>query len=515
MTQDIERQSRPTRDLMLRGTILNLAGVALPLLLGFFLMPVITRHLGPARFGLLGLSWAILEYFALFDAGLGRATTRAVSERLARGGDGLSQIVAVSLAGQLLLGGLGALLLGGAVPILVGHVFVIPADLAREARQSFVILALMLPTVLLAMSLRGLLEAAYRFDLSNIIRIPGSAASFVIPALLAPLGVSLPVMLAVMLAARVVTCTALAVAARSAVPGLRFEWPRGWTPLRPLLSFGGWIAISNVVSPLLIYLDRFMLASLAGVVAVGFYTAPYEAATRLLMVPASLVTAMFPTVTALGARGERARVSRLFGAALRNLLLVLVLPIVLIVALAPQLLTAWLGAAYAERSALALRILALGVFANALAHIPSSCLQALGRPDISAKCHVIELVIHLPLVYLLVSRYGITGAAAAWTTRVVIDAIALFLATWRIFGISGLRAFDGRGWQATGAVLALGATSAALATELDALPWVTTAALLAAGSGFCLYIWLRVMDGEERAMFVSLVRRRPAELDRP
>jgi O-antigen/teichoic acid export membrane protein len=92
----------------------------------------------------------------------------------------------------------------------------------------------------------------------------------------------------------------------------------------------------------------------------------------------------------------------------------------------------WLGPQVALAAGNATRILAIGLLFNASAFVPSTYLWALGRPDISAKFHVAELVIHLPLAWWLVSRYGIVGAATAWSVRVALDAVLLFWAAERL-----------------------------------------------------------------------------------
>jgi O-antigen/teichoic acid export membrane protein len=66
-------------------------------------------------------------------------------------------------------------------------------------------------------------------------------------------------------------------------------------------------------------------------------------------------------------------------------------------------------------------------------------LAAIDRPDINAKFHLAELCLHVPLTWWLVSSYGITGAATAWSTRAVLDAVLLFSATSFV-----LRGEDGR-----------------------------------------------------------------------
>jgi O-antigen/teichoic acid export membrane protein len=40
--------------------------------------------LGVERFGLLSIAWVVLEYFVIFDCGLGRASAKYVAEALVR-----------------------------------------------------------------------------------------------------------------------------------------------------------------------------------------------------------------------------------------------------------------------------------------------------------------------------------------------------------------------------------------------------------------------------------------------
>ena len=80
----------------------------------------------------------------------------------------------------------------------------------------------------------------------------------------------------------------------------------------PLLSFGGWVTASNVVNPILLSMDRFLIGSLLSVALVGYYTAPFEAVTKLWMIPASLMTTVYPACSALGAERIRELGNSLF-----------------------------------------------------------------------------------------------------------------------------------------------------------------------------------------------------------
>ena len=196
--------------------------------------------------------------------------------------------------------------------------------------------------------------------------------------------------------------------------------------MREILGFGGWAAVSTVVSPVLVALDRVLLGARAGVGAVGVYAAPYELATRVLLVPGALSATLFPSLSVLDGKGdqeERARLARRATGAIA----LLVAPVMLVFVVgADPLVRLWLGAEYASGAATVLRLLAPGVLVNALALVPFTLLQAMGRADLPARFHMVELPLHAALTWVLVGRWGSAGAAAAWTIRAALDAALLF-----------------------------------------------------------------------------------------
>jgi O-antigen/teichoic acid export membrane protein len=488
-----------TRSRVAHNTLLNFLGLVVPLALAFFVMPVAARHLGPARFGLLGLAWAITEYLTLFDLGLGRAIVKFVADALHHDSAELSEMVSVSLFAQLTAGIVGGAVFALAAPALVHSVFRLPPETASEAIGVFRVVGLSLPAVLLISAQRGILEGAQRFDLSTTIKMLSSVASLSIPAIGAVYGASLPSILFVVLASRLVICGLYAFAIRRALPGLRWVRSRGWALLRRVLSFGGWVLVSNSVTPLLLYFDRFALGSIAGLAAVGFYTAPYEGVARLLLIPVSLIGSLLPALSSIEARGERERFGDLASTSMRTLMVAMAAPLALVFVFAPELLRVWLGAQYADQSGTALRILALGVFANALAHPLFISLYAKNRPDLPAKFHLIELAIHVPLTIVLIRSFGIAGAAAAWTTRVTLDMCLLLWAAARSAESPMLTIAGGRTGRAVSAIVLLlvalfASKSLALLSVVAAIAGVIAATMV-----FAAVSWSWVLRDQERA----------------
>lgn len=485
-----------------RNALLNLAGLGVPLLAAVIAVPVLAHSLGAGRFGLLGLAWASLEYLALLDVGLTRATTQSVAAAVSRETREVRQIVAVSLALIVTVGTVFGGIFLVAAPWLA-EVLNVHRVFKQEAIALFRVVGVSVPVVLLMTSLRGVLEGAHRFDLSVATKIPGSIAAIVIPAFGALAGLSLPAIMLLVLVARLIICGVLGRMLPRAIPGFVWELPREWHRLRVIGRFAAWVGVSSVVSPILVYLDRFLLAAAAGVAAVGYYVGPYEGVTRFLLVPLSLSGALFPALAGMASRGEvdEARTGRVLGTALRHVFLAVVPAVAFVGAFAPLILRVWLGADYAEYSTPALRILAFGVLANGMAHVPFAYLQAIGKPSITARLHVVELIIHLPLTWWLVSQFSLTGAAIAWTFRVTLDAVMLAIVTFWLRRNSGHppALFTRRGVAAVaaGAVLTL----ALLSTSrlIGASPVIAVTMATACLGAYGLLAWLVGLEADERA----------------
>ena len=429
-----------------RNAILNLTGNAISLLVGITAIPLIVRGLGTDRLGLISLAWVILGYFNIFDLGLGRAITKYVAEALSKGDQAeIPKLAWTALTVQVIFGLMGSFLLLGLTPLLTGHFLNIPSELLHEANLTFIVLSFSIPVVLVSSSLSGLLEAAQRFDLINLIRIPSNASTFLMPLVGLFFGFKLPGIVTLILFARVLSLFAFFEIAIGLFPGIK-KFSASYKIFPRLFSYGGWVTLSSFLSPILVYIDRFLIASLLSTAAVAYYTAPYEAVTRLWIIPLSLAMTLFPAFSALEGNKDLERIGIFFARAVKYVLISLG-PIVLILVLfSKNILQLWLGNDFAVNSSMALQILALGVLINSLAQMPYSLLQGTGRPDIPAKFHLLELPLHFVIAWILISHWGITGAALAWAIRVTFDALLLFVAAMKIFHFSPRLFIINRPW---------------------------------------------------------------------
>jgi O-antigen/teichoic acid export membrane protein len=504
-TTQIERVGELSGRLLTRNWVLNLMGWIVPLSVALFAIPYVVRGLGAERFGILSIASALLGYFGIFDLGLGRATTKFVAESLARHEpERLGQVVWTSLWAQLLLGVTGTLVTVALVPIAVNRYLKISPALVADTRTSLIILSMSLTVVLIGNALRGVLEAGQMFDIVNYVKVPTNTSMFLLPAVGVFFHLSLPGIIWLLVAARILATISYLVFCLRYFPTIRGHYLPHRASMGPLLVYGGWVTISNFITPLLAYLDRFFIGSLISMGAVGYYAAPYEAINRAWVVPATLAATLFPAFTNLDTGGARHRLEELCARSLKSLLLISAPTLLVLALFARQILRVWLGPDFAIQSALTLQILALGMLINSVALVPFSLLQGVGRPDLTGIFSVIEFLFQIVMCWILVRRFGIAGAALAWTLKALLDALLMFGTIFFLNSVS-FRSLLQNGLRRT--LIAVSILSLSLAIVWRAqgpfLVQVLVAAMLVLG--FALVSWSYILDSRDRNLVLGTV----------
>jgi O-antigen/teichoic acid export membrane protein len=474
-----------------RNVVWNLVGTVSPLALGFFAVRLLVRGMGADRFGILTLAWATIGYFGFFDLGLGRALTLFVAEKLGKGDQtNISVLAWTSLQAMLLLGCIGGALMAALSPTLVHSVLRIPKAIQPETLRAFFVLSAALPIVITSAGLRGILEAYQRFAAVSILRVILGTLTFGGPLLVLPFSHSVYPMAAALALGRLLVWAVNLVVCLVVIPELR-QIPRfDVSLLKLLIGSGLWMTISNILGPLLAYMDRFLIGAMMSVAAVAYYATPYEFVTKYLLIPGAMTGVLFPAFSSSFFH-SRTQLARLFERGAKFTFVVL-FPLVLVTAVfARDGLRVWLGPAFAENGAHVLQWLSAGVLINGLALVPFAQIQGIGRPDLTAKLHMIEFPVYLFVLWQLIARFGIAGAAIAWTVRVAIDCVLLFLIAQRLLP-DGKAAIRRTGFTAAAglAVLLLGVMIGPLSAKV-----VFSVVTLGA---FGAISWFIVLTPEER-----------------
>jgi O-antigen/teichoic acid export membrane protein len=410
------------------NTLWNVGGAGAPLAVAVFSIPLIIAGLGTDRFGLLALAWTVIGYFGVFDLGLGVATTKFVAEFHQQGRHHEQRkLILLSALMHLVLGCFGGVLLAALTSWLVQTVLNVPPELQAETKIAFYVLSLSIPIIVVTACFRGALEGLHRFDLVNMIKVPASIANYVSPLLVLWFTTNLAVIVTVMAATRMAALAGYLWLAANAVKPTGPKSSEAVNMVPALLRYGGWLSITNFVTPILVSLDRFLIGAFVSASAVAYYATPYEVITKLWIFSAGLLSVLLPVFSAL-AVDSAADIRVVLRQAVRILLAVVAPLIGVVLALGGDLLFLWVGDEFRQHSTSVSRWIAIGMLFNVVAQVPLTALHGIGRTDVTAKIFCVELVFYSALAWLLVHRFGIDGIAFAWAARAFFDSLILFAA---------------------------------------------------------------------------------------
>ncbi|WP_308389708.1 oligosaccharide flippase family protein [Acidithiobacillus sp. AMEEHan] len=281
---------------------------------------------------------------------------------------------------------------------------VLSQELRQEVQHAILPLLLFLPLATSLSVLLGTLEGRERFDYLNIGQIVGLLLYQVFPLSAAFLGyITLPYLVGAAIFGRLLGSLLLF---RFCIRILDGPFPTfHWKLLRSILPYGAWITVSAVVSPIMNLTDRFFIGAQLGMSFVARYVVPFNLVMYGGILPQSLATALFPRYASL--EDDEARVT-MFTAMRMLAATISPLCIVGIWWLHP-FLAWWVGASFAKYASPVGQILLVGICINAIAHAPYGYLQAVGRADLTAKFHLVELILYLPALWWAISLWGIPG----------------------------------------------------------------------------------------------------------
>jgi O-antigen/teichoic acid export membrane protein len=405
---------------LIKNSAYNLAGFAIPTIIAVPALGILARQIGIENFGLFTLAFALIGYASIFDAGISRAVIREIS--IFR--DDVSEqqrIISTASVVVLFLGALATLFFIIFINEIISALNISP-DHIDDARMSFKLIAVVIPIYLINQVWLGYLEGLEKFANINLQRIITSTTLALLPTLLCYIHSSLMFAVIGLIIGRLISLILTAIICRSMIVASLKCYSS--VTLRRLLSFGGWLTISNIISPIMVYFDRFIISHIMGASKIAYYTAPAEGVARLINIPYALARALFPKLSYCKDATQRRKLET------QSYLLISIvcLPIVIVgIIFSSFIMTKWMGTAYGFEAANVLKILLIGFYFNALAQIPYSLLQSMGKSRATAFVHMAEIVPYIFLLYALTDRYGITGTAIAWSIRTFFDLILLFI----------------------------------------------------------------------------------------
>ncbi|HDI3270174.1 TPA: flippase [Vibrio cholerae] len=409
-----------------KNFVWNIFGSCTPLAIGLFSIPYLINQLGVELFGILTLIWALVGYFSLFDFGLGRALTQIVSKY---SGDEQRISIYSSLGLQIVssLGILGMVLVGIAAILIPVSVLGIDESHLYDVKKALLLTAVGIPFTTITSATRGILEGFLKFRESNIIKLYLGIGNFVFPVFIVTfIDKTLYAVTFGLIIVRLTTLILSIVETRK-VTQIKIVNPLNYREkLKELIDFGSWMTLSNLISPLMVTADRFIVSAVVGASVVAYYTVPFEVIVRILIIPAALTSAFFPYISNL-IHNNLVTARKRYTEKLILITIIMSGICLFSVFFVKNALLLWVGADFAENSWVVAVVLLIGITFNGIAQMPHALTQATGNTKGVAIVHLYEFIIYIPLLYFSVYHFGIIGAAVAWAIRALIDLLLMLI----------------------------------------------------------------------------------------
>lgn len=393
-------------------------GNILPILCAFIFIPYIRINIGDRDFGAIVLIWAIIGYFGIFDLGISKALVYHTARIKNNLNELLSPVVQYSIKWITIL-----------TAFFSFNLFIWAEEFCRiflndnsgpnsDLIISFQIVAVAIPFTTIGNALRGVLEGLSDFKNSAVIKAVTFSAYFYVPAALAPLGLlTLSNTAAGYLIIRIISCLWSWWEVRRS-PVYRRQEHAGSATLnfREIFSYGLWALVTSIISPLMVYGDRFVISAAVGASLVGIYAILQETIGRSLIAASSYCAVMQPEFTRL----DNDQWYEMYVKSERTLAVLLAVMYAAVMLTAKPLLEWWLDESLVDYMVL-IAIFTVALFFNSMAQLPYAVLLGRGRPDWVAKAHLVEFLFYLPVCWFVTQEFGLQGAAAAWLLRVLVD----------------------------------------------------------------------------------------------
>ena len=417
-----------------KNTIFNLLGYGIPLIFALVLIPPLIKGLGAERFGILNLAWMVIGYFSFFDFGIGKGLTKIIAEKIgANQIEQMSRIFWTSLFLMLSVSIFFAGCISFFIPSLV-NIFKISHKFHQETINTFYVLAISIPIVSTTTGLRGVLEAYQKFGIINIMRVSLGIFTFLGPLLVLLITNSLFWIVIFLIVLRIIIWILYLLQCFKVNKNIKNEIIFDFNSIRPVLRFSIWITLANIVGPIILYSDRFLIGALISAAAITYYATPYEIVTKLLLIPGALSGVLFPIFSAsFFSNPLLSKKIFLRGA---KFVFLLIYPMVFLIAMFSfEGMKLWLGSEFALQSYLVLQLLSVGILMNSISIIPNNFFQGIGKPKIPTLLNLAELPFYILLMWLFIEKWGINGAAFAYLIAAGLDALMMYTVAYKKFSI--------------------------------------------------------------------------------
>jgi len=397
--------------MLIRNSLWNASGSALPALAALASVPLLISTLGVEGYGIVTIVSSVIGYFAVLDINLSAGAIKYLAESHEENDHiRFSETFWFGALFYGLLGFIGSVAIFFGSPAIVRELF----DMSATVRDN-TILALRVGAIGFGMAqvqsyLIVVPQALQRYDRSAQSEAFFGVLVNIISVLAALAGAGVVGVIAVRVLVSAVNVAYLCYLIRGMELSLSFRFPRKDVRIA-LTSFSAYAYLSKLASTLHQHGDKLIIGALAGPSALTFYTVPVTLSSRILGLTYRLSSVIYPRASALAASARMNELRQIYLSAMRYITYINLVALGMIVLAGEEFLRRWVGDAFVTKGYPILVLMTVALLVDSLTNIPSLVNDALGHPNISGRFALLRGIIGVGLVYIGTLTYGIVGAA--------------------------------------------------------------------------------------------------------
>lgn len=415
-----------------RNIVANLIGGAWIAALALVATPVQVNVLGVEAFGLVGFIATLQLVLSVFDLGLSTTITREVARDHSEGRTNSLPLVRTAATLYWAMAIVLTVVVFAVVPPLGRDWFraehLDPGTIEDALRVIALMLGLRWPVALYT----GVISGLQRMDMLNAarvssvtLRVLGGIVVVLIWRDLEPLlwWMALSAALEVVIFAAVTHRLHPAIGLRPFFSSAAFQ---------NIWSFALSMNALALMALLIVQVDRLAISKMLPLEQLGYYTLAYNAVSGISLVLIAVGSAMLPSFAAGIGSGAGGLVSSRYRMALQALVFLVGAVAFPLALFSRPILTLWVGAQAAQGAWATLGILACGFWLSSTYINAYNLLIASGNTSVALRISIFSAIPYIVVIVVLISYFGIVGAALAWLALTLVYAVAYLAATRRL-----------------------------------------------------------------------------------
>jgi O-antigen/teichoic acid export membrane protein len=400
------------------NVVANYFSQAYMAVMGFVFVPVFIKYLGIEAFGLIAIFTILQSSLALLDMGMKPALGREMAKFTAGAHDAQSirnllRSVEIAAAAMAMIISLGVLWSASWVASKWLNAQSLPLSAVRHALVGMgVLCALRLVENIYSSSIAGLQRQVLQSVLSSSLVTARALGAIAVLAWVSPTVEGFFIWQVLI---SIITIPILASVVYRKLPTCPRPARFSWDSVTGIWRFAGGVMTITLLSLLLTQSDKILLSRLLPLKAFAIYAVAGVLSSALYMLSTPIGAAFYPSFTQLITLRDVAALRLAYHRAAQLSAVVMGSAAIVLIIFADTVLSAWTGNdTLTQDAAPILRVLALGTLLSGFMGIPYQLQLAYGWTNLTIKMNVVAVALLVPMLFLVVPRYGGIGAAWVW-----------------------------------------------------------------------------------------------------